>query len=329
MPCLSCRIQLREKRQSETPMRNFHRSLILLLCIWGMTLGHMSAVEQIVSGTISFNNSAPTIANIPNWNTGWGGLGITGWNYIGRINGSNSAVYLGNNWVITAGHVGTGTFMLDGTSYDEAPGTAQEIVTATGTADITLFQIVTAPPLPPLIIGTSTPSALSASGSGDQVVMLGNGGGESWGLSTVTAVNVPQQIQGSTDVTTDFETAYGTTTISTYSARNYSVFDLGDSGGGDFIYNSATGLWMLDGLDEKIDDYNDSFMVELSAYSSQIDAIVDVPEPGSYLIGGLALISLVRFRKDFSRRPAEAAGSNKVHLASHHREISRRNRPVD
>ncbi len=279
-----------------------------------MTLGQASAVEQIVGGTISFNNNAPTCADIPNWGTGWGEAGITGWNYIGRINGSDSAVYLGNNWVITAGHVGTGTFTLDGTSYDEAPGTAQEIVTATGTADITLFQIITAPPLPPLTIGTSTPSALSASGSGDQVVMLGNGGGESWGLSTVTAVNVPQQIQGSTDVTTDFETAYGETTISTYSAENYSVFDLGDSGGGDFIYNSATGLWMLEGLDEKIDDNNDSFMVELSAYSSEIDAIVAVPEPGEYVLGGLALIFLIRFRKPPARRRKAPVAKIRSHL---------------
>jgi len=55
----------------------------------------------------AYDTTAPTSANIPNWNTGWPASNATGWNYVGQDNGS-SAVYLGNGWVLTAAHVGAG-----------------------------------------------------------------------------------------------------------------------------------------------------------------------------------------------------------------------------
>jgi hypothetical protein len=43
-----------------------------------------------------------------------------GWSYVGQLNGA-SCVYLGNGWVLTAGHVGEGTVSLNGTAYQPDP----------------------------------------------------------------------------------------------------------------------------------------------------------------------------------------------------------------
>jgi hypothetical protein len=278
---------------------------LFLFCLLGVTLVRASAVEELVNGFASFNTTAPTCANIPDWDTGWGASDVTGWNYIGSINGNASAVYLGNNWVITAAHVGAGTFYLNGDGYDEAPGSAKGIVTATGTADLTLFKLTEAPDLPPLAIEATTPVPLSQSQPGALVAMLGNGGGESWGLNTITAVNLTEQIGGFTFKTLDFETDLGTTTLGSESATNDATFVVGDSGGGDFIYDSVTGSWQLAGLNERLDSNNDANMIELSAYCSQIDALTGVPEPGGYLPAGLVLTVSIAFRNSFGRRKTE------------------------
>jgi hypothetical protein len=275
--------------------------LLLLPCLLLMAFARAGAVEQFVEGSGTFDTTAPTSANIPDWGAGWGESGVSGWDYVGDINGSDSAVYLGNNWVITAAHVGTGTFILNGVSYAQVPGSAQGIVNATGTADLTLFQIVEAPALPPLIIEAMTPAALSGSETGDLVAMIGNGGGKSWGLNTVTAVNVPEMISGHSFITTDFETALGTTTTGSNSATNEATLVIGDSGCAGFIYNTTTGRWTLAGIGEKIDSNNDSYMMQLSAYASQINATVAVPEPDEWVLAGLALVLLITPRS-FRRR---------------------------
>ncbi len=57
-----------------------------------------------------------------------------------------------------------------------------------------------------------------------------------------------------------------------------------DSGGGDFTYNSSTGAWILAGINEAIDQNNDSYMVQMSAYASQINTVTAVPEPTTLTI---------------------------------------------
>jgi len=117
------------------------------------------SVEIDEGNSVSFNTSAPTSSEIPDWNSGWGASDVTGWDYVGTVNGA-SAVYLGNNWVITAAHVGAGTFSLGGTSYTVVSGSAQGVTKSNGdTVDLTLFQIMQGPNLPALSISStqSTP----------------------------------------------------------------------------------------------------------------------------------------------------------------------------
>lgn len=70
-----------------------------------------------------FNATAPTNADIPGWTAGWPSVGTTGWDYVGQA-GSASGVYMGNSWVLTAGHVGPHTFTLGETAYSPAANSA-------------------------------------------------------------------------------------------------------------------------------------------------------------------------------------------------------------
>jgi hypothetical protein len=59
---------------------------------------------------------------------------------------------------------------------------------------------------------------------------------------------------------------------------------------------------MLAGLNEAIDGSNNSYMVQLNSYASQINAITGVPEPSSMGMGLLAFGSLLSLRR-VRRRP--------------------------
>ena len=270
------------------------------------TILFLYRAEAVENGTNnSFNTTTPTGSDIPNWNTGWtqpsGQTGVTGWNYVGIVaggGGAASGVYLGNSWVITAGHVGAGAFTLGGTTYPVVAGSAQTISNANGTADICLFQINPAPNLPALSIATSPPTRLSSIQSGSQVAMIGYGDGgsithETWGLNTVTDIN--QLIQVDSFESTDFVTAYGTTTRGGNSATNNYFVVLGDSGGGDFIFNSSNSTWQLAGINEATGNNNppDSFFVELSAYAPQINAIVATGVPALPRWGFVVLLAVL------------------------------------
>jgi len=147
-----------------------------------------------VDTTSGYNTTAPTNSDVANWNssTAWGSSGITGWDYVGVVEapgGNASGVFLGSNWVLTAAHVGSGDFLLDGTTYSVVAGSEEEITNSNGTADLTLFQISSAPDLPALTISTQAPSVATRYNPGSSMVMIGYGGGqgETWGLNSVTS----------------------------------------------------------------------------------------------------------------------------------------------
>lgn len=237
------------------------------------------AVEVTTSSGTSFNTIAPTNVTIPNWTTGWGRCGITAWNYVGKVNEA-SGVYLGNGWAITAGHVGNGALILGGSTYSLIQGSDHGIVNADGSAaDLTVFQIAHPPNLPSLTLFPTDPIPFSQNQPGNTIAMIGYGGGqgETWGLNTITTVNSPQQV--SIYTSNDLETALGTVTAGASSTTNKAFFVGGDSGGGDFIFNTSTQTWMLAGLNEAIDGNNDSFMVQLDTYASQIDALTGLTAP--------------------------------------------------
>jgi hypothetical protein len=224
---------------------------------------------------------------------------------VGQV-GAASGVYLGNGWVVTAAHVGAGDFILNGTTYSAIPDSVTTSIATTdgttGTADLTLFRIASEPDLPSLEIATST--------SASSVVMLGFGGGggkETWGKNTIDSVFGLEALSLSPWVSVDFATDDSATAAQLYS---------GDSGGGDFTYNPVTGQWDLVGINEAVGNYsylNDStgknetvsasFMVALSEYASQINAITAVPEPRTWLGFGLgALLLLAQPSRLKSRR---------------------------
>ena|SRR5208282_1621821 len=290
-----------------------------------LTMAFAGTGHAVESGS-SYLTSAPTSAGIPNWGTGWsqpagetGGNYVTGWNYVGQINGDNSATYLGDGWVLTAAHVGAGSFDLNGNAYAEIAGSAQSISNSSGIADLTLFRINTTSTtngtvlgLPQLTLSTSDPIAFAFGVSGSGVVMVGYGGGqgETWGFNTVTQINQPISLQGASYVSNDFFTALGTTTYinpggsGSQSVTNNAQLVGGDSGGGDFIFNPATGQWELAGINEAVGTTNQgqyvSAFVQLDTYASQIEADMSpVPLPASLWpmllgLGGLAALSYRR-----------------------------------
>jgi len=267
----------------------------------------------------SYDTTAPTNSNIANWVTigntdisGWGAPGITGWNYVGQIGSINSSdvfvdsasgTYLGNGWVLTAAHVGAGTFDLSGTLYTPVPGSGQFVtplsppVTGT-TEDLYLFQIEAPPVLPSLTLSLNLPVAFSATQAGSSVAMLGFGGGAglTWGLDTVTEINEQIDLRPNYPyVSNDFLTDNGVTTHGSSSINNMSTLVGGDSGGADFTFNAATQKWELTGINEVTGNYtNDpsktfSGMVQLDTYAAQIDSITETPEPQTWALFSLGL----------------------------------------
>lgn len=111
----------------------------------------------VVNSTVPLGNtSAPT------------GLGLEptdpGFGYVGKVNGS-TGVYIGNGWVLTADHVGAGTFNLGGVNYSYDGVNSHQI----NNVDLQVFKLSSSPLLAPLTISSATPSV------NDDVVMIGAG----------------------------------------------------------------------------------------------------------------------------------------------------------
>lgn len=237
----------------------------------------------------SYQTTEPTDAQVSNWSSGWGnGLGLTGWDYVGYLNGA-SGVYLGNGWVITAAHVGSSSFTLQGITYSMIAGSSKSFTsTAYGLADITLFQIKDAPDLPALKLASTVYM-------NETVVMVGYGGAsgggtvETWGKNTVDSFQLVTP-KGTSYKTLDFEASYGATEGNVVT---------GDSGGGDFVCHD--GVWYLAGINEAVDVSGNSYMVYLSYYATSINhaMIETVPEPGTWALGltGAGLLLALRKRR--------------------------------
>jgi len=326
---------------------------LLLLSLLLLATSHSSlAVVNYTTGTATptYNTTAPTNSNIPNWQSGWsqptGTTGVTGWNYVGSINGSQSGlasgVYLGNGWVITCAHLGTGSlnFKLNGVTYPYVPGsvhtftgTATQKVVGTGTTtttvvnqvDMLIFQVSPAPNLPTLPLRSSDPVENSS-----KVVMIGYGDGGSltnktWGYNTINySPSNYLNLSGSSLWSNDFVTLNGT-------SAEYQLVG-GDSGGADFIYNSTLSRWELAGLNEGNSPGVFSAFVQLNnstfstvesntpttgetttytgttVYAAQIVEIITPPEPTpalpvwAMMILGAALAFAAMPRSIFERR---------------------------
>jgi hypothetical protein len=150
--------------------------------------------------------------------------------------------------------------------------------------DLTLFQISTQPNLPPLTISTTAPTTMSS------VTMIGyggDGGVETCETNNVMYINQSITPKGYTYVSNDFLTltdSYAKGSVTSNTAQVIS----GDSGGGDFIYNSSTSQWELAGVNEVngvatigSTNYGYSGMVQLDTYATQINAFVSSTTPAA------------------------------------------------
>jgi len=96
--------------------------------------------------------------------------GLAEWANVGHRWGGPSVVYVGQRWVLTAGHVGAGIVVLGGERFDPIAGTQIPISNADGSpADLLLFRLDRDPGLPPLRIARNTPRI------GQEVILVGAG----------------------------------------------------------------------------------------------------------------------------------------------------------
>lgn len=109
-----------------------------------------------------------------------------GWANVGML-GAGTGVYLGNNWVLTAAHVGGGSIVLNGGTYAMLAGSGTTLTNngAPGksvTTDLYMFQLASTPPgLASITIASSSAAPNAA------VTMIGSG--RDRGAFTQWAVN--------------------------------------------------------------------------------------------------------------------------------------------
>lgn len=272
--------------------------LLLLLLLIGLPANAV----LIDSGDGTGNTSAPS----PD----------PGWDHVGILWG-NTAVYIGDGCVLTPSHVSAGPVDFGGTVYPEVPGSAVRMSNGDGTnADLVVFAVDPAPPLPVLPISGSPPPL------GAPVVLVGHGrnrgaailwdppwdgpeiGGYEWapGKTLRWGKNRVDEFPQSKVLNTwAFNTLFDQNV-----RRPEAQAALGDSGGAVFRRKGAT--WELDGLLFALTTYpgqpaetslygQPSHAADLSFYRDQILGVECLPEPSGGLPAGLlALGALARRR---------------------------------
>jgi hypothetical protein len=235
-------------------------------------LASLGAVHGVVisSGDGSGNTSAP--GDDP------------GFNNVGTLGGA-SAIYIGNQWVLTANHVGRSTVPfgssvnLGGMSFAVQAGSDRRIENPLGSGlsqytDLIMYRLMSDPGLPALEIGTGAPTI------GTDVVMIGQGrnravsptswdvtvnptGADTWVETTGLlpdvngwkAVGAKEIRWGENDVTGPITVDLGSidgdvlsfyTTFSELGKTHEAQGTNGDSGGA--VFYMEGGLWKLGGV---------------------------------------------------------------------------------
>jgi len=249
------------------------------------------------------------------------GLGLPWDNVVQMRNESGpigTGVYLGNRYVLTAGHVGPLTSVKVGfVDYllDSSPAVA------VGQADMKLVRLASDPGLSGVRLNTNP------SGDAGNSYLVGYGVGRSsssllslspvtwgdsstaikrWGTNFVDGAIAGVQVAGYTSdlLRTQFNSNAG---------ANEAALTIYDSGSA--LFRQIGSEWFLVGLGAYVQnsgyslastqfnsrDSDDSYFIRISSYSSAVDQIgaVAVPEPSSshYFVGGLLLLGFLTLRK--------------------------------
>jgi len=98
--------------------------------------------------------------------------GLRWWNHVESRLGGTTVIYLGDGWILTAGHVGMGVLLLSGERFDPDPDTLVTFGEPGHLADLIAFRLATSKPWPDLPLMEITRVSPQ---SGEEVLMIGNG----------------------------------------------------------------------------------------------------------------------------------------------------------
>ena len=213
---------------------------------------------------------------------------------VGRIGGT-TGVYLGDGWVLTAGHVGAGELQLGAERYRAVPGSWVPVRGGGAIApDLGLFRVDPKPPLPRLEIASLAPKP------GDPLLLVGCGVGRGeafewdgrvgwrwsqpgvcrWGKNQIAAVELDTATGGAS--THVFATLFSEGEPEEAQAAH------GDSGGAGFA--ARPGGWVLAGIMIAVKTFpgqpaessvvgDSTHLADLSHYRAEILSIVGGAPP--------------------------------------------------
>ena len=223
------------------------------------------------------------------------------WANVGSVNGG-SGTYLGNGWVLTAAHVGAGPIAFDSGAFQPDGRVIRLSNPDTSLADILLYHLILTPGLTGSVVSSSTPAI------GSLVDLVGYGRIRGSAEQSFSTEYGPKSgFYWSPNGTKSYgrnliQTGVTTRTLLGVGSFRGFILDFtppdaqvatGDSGGAVFYKNSAT--WELAGMIEALASFvyplpasvygDESWIMDLPTYKSQIDALVSSTAGGASWTG--------------------------------------------